>query len=186
MKKLLTIAIGFACTVGFAASCSWHAAALDASFNGGTAYLVEVSKSGVTSTTIKDALTTTGIATSLDGYKVGIETGTVSLSAVDYTSFLGNYSASNLENPFSYTNNDVTSMNVFVIVLSQDQKKFIMSDILAVDGEAGYVVTPGTNADWDATDPSAWAYSGDVAPEPTVLALLALGVAGVALRRKAA
>jgi hypothetical protein len=178
------VLLGMSC---MAAATKWSAGSLDVSFNGGTAYLVDSTASGKTASQIAEILKTSGIATTLpDTYIVA---GDAVVTGVDASlqAYWGSYGAYNAGAGYDYTTKSPTqaSFNAFVIVMSADGKSFVMSDVATLTGDRNEFHL-GIDDNW-VPDASEWTQSGTVGenvPEPTVLALLALGVAGVALRRK--
>ncbi|MGN0890354.1 MAG: PEP-CTERM sorting domain-containing protein [Candidatus Spyradenecus sp.] len=84
----------------------------------------------------------------------------------------------------SATSNPTESGTYFLVLFDSTKDKYAIASFAATE-TVGYWVESGPSESMDSFSIATEKFSGTLVPEPTVLALLALGVAGVALRRKA-
>lgn len=156
---------------------TWTAANLDSRFSTGTGYLLEVpTASAPTIQEIKDYLLTNGVTAPAETNVTLVGSGTV----------IDDYGQWSIVNATQMTSGSIAGNSYFVLVFDETQSAFVISQI--VEGNPGPLGEQvEIFGDYYSDDPAT--YWGDpisleIIPEPTVLALLALGVAGVALRRK--
>ena len=89
-----------------------------------------------------------------------------------------------VDNWVSATNNPTESGTYYLVLFDSTKDKYAVASF-AASATDGYWVGAAPMESMDSFVIATEKFSGTLVPEPTVLALLALGVAGVALRRKA-
>lgn len=177
MKLFLSVAFALCSFVAMSASLTWGCVIGTVTTPGGTpstgdlVYLFQ----GDSSTNVASLLAS--------GDKAAAIAGAVSST----TTQMGGFISNNDDLGNSFTSN--THYDWFVVVINEASNSFLVSAI-----ESGLTMPEGTDipdgtvgAYWDSDSfaGATWQQIGAI-PEPTVLAMLALGVAGLALRRKVA
>lgn len=174
MKKSVFLLALFAFTaVASAGQIIWSASGLTSTFEGGTAYLVQMTSGTHTIKDISGYLSSAGIDYSGNDFKYWktsshtVGDGTIVENQGYY------YAASVTAHETISPSTDLS--NFFVVVING--KDYAVSDFVSGTPIAGDA------ANWNPAFTGSWT-TGKLVPEPTALALLALGVAGVALRRR--
>ena len=176
MKAFLIFLVTLCGSFGFAGQFTWTAANLDSSFSSGTGYLLEVPTEGApTIQAIKDYIQQNGITAPED----------TDITLVDSGSVVDDYGAWSIVNEVGNTTGAIEGNSYFVLVFNSEYSSFVISEmILGAPGPLGEQVE--IFGDYFSDPESYWGNPIviGIIPEPTALALLALGVAGVALRRR--
>lgn len=165
---------------------SWTAggqASFSSSYINGTAYFLEVKESGPTLTSMIESIKTNGLSGSSDA---------VTLLGTDTILFADGYYGT-LGGSFDPELSPNSTSTYYVLFVDANKETFIFSNGTTVADWTGagvddpqYDVTVYEGLD---VGQGSWAGNGGTIgtiPEPTALALLALGVAGLALRRRCA
>lgn len=183
MKRLLllTLALVFG-NCAIAATLNWYTFAVPQDFAGGIAYLFSVD-GGVTQTEIADYLTTSGIESIPDTVSLWGNAQTIVNLGTKDTPLYGSS-----ENLTGITTDQVPVQGevVWCVIFDPETNSFALSGSVEQTNGAGDAVFVFAD-NWENPTEAYWTVGklgSDNVPEPTALALLALGVAGVALRRR--